>query len=430
MRDLLRLALPSAAFAVLTNGYRVVDQYWIQGVGMEAQAAIGSSFFVVILMYAAFELVSAGAGPLVARATGGDDPEGRRRAIGAGLAGVFIIALGVMAIGLLLAPKIVWLLGLEGETARQCVIYLRVLSATALPIAAVPLIDTCFVAMGQPRVPMVLHGLALAVNIVLSPALIYGAGLGIAGAALGSTSAYALTGVIGFLILRRLTGLQWSDVRVSPELARVLRVGRPIAAGTAMYTLVYWAMLKTSISPLGPQVNAALGIGFSALEGVSWPLFHGLSIAVAALVGQHLGAGRPDAAKKVVLAALPFCVLLGTTFTLIFYLGARGLTGLFTEDASVHAAAILYAQVIAVSQLGVALESLFEGVLSGAGDTRTVFWLSAPLNLLRVPSAYLLAFPLGLGAAGVWWAVTVTTWIKAGLKGWATFHGRWSELEI
>ncbi len=78
-REVIRLAVPGMLFAVLTHGYRTVDQYWIQGVSTEAQAAIGSSFFVLITFFAAFELVAVGAGPLVARATGAGDPDERRQ---------------------------------------------------------------------------------------------------------------------------------------------------------------------------------------------------------------------------------------------------------------------------------------------------------------------------------------------------------------
>ena len=78
-----------------------------------------------------------------------------------------------------------------------------------------------------------------------------------------------------------------------------------MALGVAAYAGVYWAMLRTSISPLGPEINAALGIGFSALEGITWPIFHGLSIAVASLVGRYLGAGRRELAFATVRLALP-----------------------------------------------------------------------------------------------------------------------------
>ncbi|MFN3202029.1 MAG: MATE family efflux transporter [Bradymonadia bacterium] len=427
---LLTLALQSALFAVLTNGYRVVDQYWIQDVSVEAQGAVGASFFVIILYYAAFELIAAGTSPLIARATGAGDADLRRRLLGQGLFGVLVMAVLIMVAGLLLAPHLAGALGLTGETARQCTLYLRTLSLTVLPIAATPLVDQTFVSMGLPRAPMTFHAIALTVNVVLSPALIFGLDWGIVGAAVASTLSYASTSGMGLILLRRLTGLSLADVRPGPELRQILKIGGPIALGTALYTLVYWGMLKTSISPLGPEVNAALGIGFSALEGVSWPLTHGLALATAALVGQHLGAGDVDAAKALVRKTVVMSTALGLFISAAFYFGAGPLTGLFTDESAVHLEAIVYAEVLAASQLFVAWESLFEGVLSGAGHTRVVFVWSAPLNILRVPLAWWLAHPLGWGAPGVWWAINFTTWVKAIGKGWAVRKGGWATVGL
>ncbi len=57
-------------------------------------------------------------------------------------------------------------------------------------------------------------------------------------------------------------------------------------------------------------------------------------------------------------------------------------------------------------------------------------WLSVPANLLRVPLAWWLAFPLGLGAAGVWWAINITTYAKALSKAWAVRRGGWATITI
>jgi MATE family multidrug resistance protein len=203
-----------------------------------------------------------------------------------------------------------------------------------------------------------------------------------------------------------------------------------MAIGTACFALVYWGLLKTSVSPLGAHVNAALGIGFSALEGFAWPLFHGLSLGVASLVGRYLGAGRPDLARQAFLTAIPLSTFLGMTASIVFFFGGETLTAYFTQDPAVHQAATEYAVILAASQLFVAWEALAEGVLAGAGDTRTVFWYGAPFNLLRIPLAWALAFPLGLGAAGIWWAINLTTYAKTILKGWAAWRGRWAELVL
>ncbi|MGH8603253.1 MAG: MATE family efflux transporter, partial [Gammaproteobacteria bacterium] len=193
---------------------------------------------------------------------------------------------------------------------------------------------------------------------------------------------------------------------------------------------VYWGMLKTTISPLGPHVNAALGIGFSALEGFTWPVFHGVSLGVASLIGRHLGAGRPDLAKRTIASALPVSTLLGISATAMFFFAGGGLSGMFTNDAAVHHEATQYALILAASQLVLAWEALTEGVLAGAGATRTVLWCSMPFNLLRIPLAWLFAFPLGLGATGVWWAINVTTYAKTGFKAWAVWRGKWTDIAL
>jgi len=434
-RELMRLALPGMLFAVMTHAYRTVDQFWIQGVSTEAQAAIGSSVFVLITFFAAFELVSGGAGPLIARATGANDPDARRRVLGTALWAAVGIGLLVSAVGGAGAPWLSAALGLSGQTAAECTTYLRVISLTILPLALTPLVDQSFIAQGDTRSPMILQGLSLGLNFALTPLLIfeaggYGLGLGIAGAALASNGSRAVATAIGLAWLTERTGLRWADVRPSAELRRVLKVGSPIAMGVLTYALVYWALLYFVVSPLGPHVNAALGIGFSALEAVTWPAFHGVSLAVASVVGRSLGAGRPEEARRVVKLALPLITGMGIVASLAFWLGGAFLTGLFTDDPSVHAAATTYAVILAASQLAVAWEALFEGALAGAGDTETVFWLSTPANVLRVPLAWALALSFGWGAAGIWWAINVTTWAKAAGKGYMTWRGRWAELEI
>jgi len=429
-RDLMKFAVPSILFAVLTHGYRSVDQFWIQGVSTEAQAALGASAFVIILYAAVIVILSAGASPLIARATGANDPVALRRSLGAGLSGVLGITILLMVLGVSSADLVASALGLQGETAEECAKYLRMLSWTIFPLVLVPLVDQAFIAMGNAKLPMKLHAYSLALNIGLTPFFIYDANMGIAGAALASNLTRALTTFVGFAILWRQTGMQMSDVRGGKELRRVLRIGLPVTVSVMAYTLVYWAILKTSVSPLGKEVNAALGIGFSALEGIAWPCFHGLSLAVSSFVGRYLGANEEAKAKDVVRKALPLATGLGLTAALIFAGAGPFLTGLFTEDPTVHKEAMLYAQILAFSQIFVAWEALFEGVLAGAGDTRTVFWLSTPFNLLRIPLAWFFAFPLGWGAAGIWWAINITTLMKALCKGWAVHRGRWAEIEV
>ncbi len=435
--ELLRLALPSMASVILTNAYRSVDQYWIQGVGVEAQAAIGSSVFVLIAVFSAFHLSAIGAGPLLARATGAQDPELRRRLLGRALTLSGGVGVLVSVLLVLMAEPVSRLIGLDGLTLSESTTYLRTLGMTALPLALTPLLDQAFVAMGDTRTPMWLQGLSLLLNALMTPLFIFdevaglgGLGMGIAGAALASNASRLITTGLGLHLLARRTGLGLGHLGLGPELLRIVGIGWPAALGITLYAGVYWAMLRTSISPLGPHVNAALGIGFSALEGFTWPAFYGISLALSSVVGRALGAGAPEVARDAIRKAIPLATLAGLLAGLIFFFGGRALTGLFTDDLAVHEAATEYAMILAFSQLFVSWEALAEGVLTGAGDTRAVFWTSVPLNLLRIPLAWALAFPLGLAAAGIWWAINLTSVAKTGLKIGAVWRGRWAELEI
>jgi MATE family multidrug resistance protein len=435
--DLIRLAVPSVALTVLTYAFRSVDQYWVQGLSTAAQAAVGASVFVVIGLFALFELPALGAAPLIARATGAGDEERRRELLGAAMVTTLIAALIVAVLGVAGAGLIARSVGLEGDTAQAFITYWTALCATFLPYAFTPLIDSAFLSMGDSKRPMLLQALGLGANIVLTPLFIFdeafglsGLGWGIAGAAIASNLSRAVAAGIGLWLLAERTGLTLRHVRPGPAIAPILRLGAPLALGTLFYAGVYWLMLRTSISPLGPAVNAALGIGFSALEGVTWPTFHGLSIAVASLVGRALGAGRPELAERALRLASPITTGLGLTAAVVFWLGGERIAGAFSLDPEVRYEATLYATALAFTQLFVAYEALYEGVLSGAGATRQVFWLSAPLNLLRIPLAWLFAFPLGLGSMGVWWAINLTSVLKTGLKWWVVRRGDWRSLEL
>lgn len=424
-REALGLAGASAAFTLLTHGFRLVDQYFVQFVSVPAQAAVGTSIFVLILFHALTEVVSAGTAPWVARATGAGDWAARRRRIGNGVACAVVLSVAVMVGAGGFAEEVAGLLGVRGQTARELAAYLRVLGLGCLPLTLAPLIDQCFIAMGRARVPALLHGLSFVLNAVLTPWFVLGLGWGAAGAAAASVVARAVASGLGGLELARSVGLSARDVRI--DAGPMLQVGLPISLASAMYGLVYWGLLRFAISPLGPAVNAALGIGFSALEGVTWPLFHGIGLALASAVGRSLGAGREDLAWSAIRRMLPLSVGAGLIAWAAFAGAGPALTGIFSSDPEVHGQAIVYARVLAWSQLFVAVESLAEGVLFGSGHTVWMLRISAPLNVLRVPLAAWMAHGLGWGPEGVWWAINLSTMAKASLHWMVVVSGSWTQ---
>ena len=427
MRHLLALALPAIASALLNNFYRVIDQFAVQWLGTPAQAAIGSSTFILIAFYALFMVVSAGTGPMIGRAVGAKDPNKITTIIGNSTLLMLITGL-IYSLGLIFgAPLMAEWVGLSNNTATAFITYLETLGYFGLFIAFGPLIDSIFIAAGDTKTPMWLQLGSTMLNALLNYLLIYTLELGIAGAAMASGISRGVTSLMGFILIIRKYNISW---QVNEIASKIIRVGAPMAGGTLMYALVYWGLLRWTISPLGPEVNAALGIGFSALEGVSWPLYAGVMMAVSSLIGRQLGANDLEGTKETIRLAVPMATGLGLSCALIFWFGSELLCGFFTPDGAVLKEAILYAQILAFSQVFVAYEATFEGILGGAGHNDYQLWLSVPLNIIRIPLAYLLALSMGFGAAGVWWAINITTIVKALGKGLLVRHGTWRHIKL
>lgn len=435
VRDVLRLAWPSVLSFVCNSLYRVNDQYWVGDLGPDAHAALGGCIFLLILNFSCYFLVISGALPLVARATGANDPEARDRTVRHALAVGSILAIGLGLLGRSYTPELIRALGLTGGTAEMARSYMSTIYLGTLPLALAPLVDTIFIGMGNTLIPFLLQVAAVVSNFILNPCLIYGWGPfeehGVAGAAIATCVSRTITTVAGLLILSRTFGVHWLPTR-RLELGhsmRILRIGFPSAVSITIYASIYLLLLRLVITGLGRDVMAGLGIGFNAFEGVSFPLFLGVAVAGSSIVGRNLGAGSQSAVLQAVRSVRLVAAVLGMATSLFFYFAAPSLVPFLTTDPSVIREATSYLHILAFSQLFVALESVNEKFLLGAGRTQPIFWISVPGNALRVPLAWWLAVGLSWGAAGVWWAINISTLVKAGAFTWVVHRRNWMRID-
>ncbi len=453
LRELLRLAWPAVLSYILNNLYRVNDQFWIQGLGGASQSAIGATFFVQVMGFAAIFFAVGGTLALVARATGAGDPTARdsviRHALFLGLLIGGVLTVAVRAnLGV-----IVQLLGLEGELAPLARDYLGMLYLFMGPMALIPVIDAIFIGRGNTRIPMLLQCLAVALNYGLNPILIYGQrarevidapgvvwfselaswlgieGRGLEGAALATGLSRLVSVFLGLAILRFWAGTSLvGSLRL--KLSRwidITRIGAPVAFAIAIYSGAYWALLGTVLTRLENAVTGGLGIGFQVFEGIAFPCYLGISIAGASLVGRAIGARDARAAWEYTHAARSLGRVVGVLFALGFYFLHPWLVPLFTQDDDVARETGRYVMVLAFSQYWVAVETVNEKVLLGSGVTRSILWISPLGNLLRVPLGWLFAISLGFGAWGLWWAINLTTFLKAFLFWRKVQEGSWLE---
>lgn len=404
------VALPAVGSMLVRFTNHAVDQFWIGRLShaAEALAAIASANFLVWAVYSQAALFTTGLQALVSRAVGSQDPAAKARAEKHGLALALLLGVAVCALGLV---SLDWILRFQ-EVAPQVRVlakqYLTIILA-GLPISYVGLaIETIYAAEGDTRTPFRLATLALVGNFLLDPLLIRGAGpipsLGIVGAAL------ATVGVQLFQML----ALLWLHtrkerlVRVRFEVTqwfRFLQLGVPVAVSGTLFSLIYIALVRI-LSPFGTAPVAALGLGHT-IEGLPHFLCVGFSMAAATLVGQNLGADRPDAAGHAGWQVVWTLTRVLIPVALGYGLFAGPLLAIFMNppDADVIRYGQQYLWAAAVAQVWRGWELVLLNAMNGAGYTVVPNVVDTAILMLRLPLAWWLAQRLGMGPWGVWLSI-------------------------
>ena len=304
----------------------------------------------------------------------------------------------------------------------------------ALYVLAAPIIygyfvvDATFRSAGDTRTPLLILAASIAFALVLDPVLILGLGgapaLGIAGAAVATIATRSIAFVVGCIVLRRRGLISFGRPRVA-VMALIARIGLPTAATGVLFSVVYVVIARTA-STFGTPALAALGLGFR-VESWLYMIGVGFGAAAAAIVGQNLGAGHVDRARRAgwwMLGAATVPAILAASVSA--FIPERA-AGIFTHDAAVIAHTANYLRIAAVSQLVVCAEVVLEGALGGAGYTLAPMIASTVLTTSRIPLAI---WSARFGTFGLWWTISATATAR-GLAMIALWKaGRWRRARV
>ena len=407
-RTILALALPAVGSALLTLLFLLVDIFWVGSIlGASALAAVSTAGFAVWILASLGEMIAVGVTAVAARRHG----EGAHGLAAVVAGSTLMVALGVgvvvAALGWILVPGLFALMHTPADVTDLGRLYLTTYLLGTPLVFGFFACEATFRASGDTRTPLLLLATSVALNVMLDPLLITGAGplpaLGIAGAAVAAIFTRGTVLALGFVILvrRRLVRLSVFDVRSA---LAALRVGLPVAANGIFFSLVYIGLTRIT-TRFGVPALAALGIGHK-LEGLSYMVATGFGLASAAIVGQNLGAGRPDRARAAGWMTASYACAAGGVVALAFLAFPETMVGIFTHDAGVIADGSMYLRAMAIVQITMGLEIVLEASLGGAGFTVQPMLWSGLFTAARIPLAAWLAGPFGV--AGVWWALAVT----------------------
>ena len=431
------LAIPMVLEMAMESTFAVVDVFFVAKLGDEAVAAVGLTEAMLTIVYALGIGFAVAATALVARRVGERNLDGAVRAAASAL------SLGVLAgtiIGLpcwLLAPRLLHLMGATPGVVASGSGFTRIILGFNVVVMLLHMGNGIFRGAGDAALAMRTLVVANLINMVLDPCLIFGLGpfphLGLTGAAIATTTGRTIGVLYQLAMLRRGRGriaLRGAAFHVEPKILKeILR----LSAGTVGQFLIAttsWVVLMRILAPFGETVLAGYTIAIRIVVFAFLPAW-GFSNAAATLVGQNLGAGRPDRAERAVWLTGFYTMSFLAVVTGVVVVGAPRLVALFTSHPETAAVAVTALRTLSYGYIAYAWGMATVQGFNGAGDTMTPTWMHLfCFWLLEIPLAWSLANALGFGPPGVFWSVCIAESSMAVLGVILFRRGTWKTARI
>lgn len=439
-RAVFLLAIPMVIEMGMESVFAIVDLYFV-GQLPDSQhniQTVGLTESVLSLVYAMAIGVSMAATAMVARRVGEKDKKGAAHAAMQSLLVGIGIAVAVSVIGLMLAPDILRWMGAEPETVRIGTPYTRLMMGTSLVITLLFLINGIFRGAGDASMAMKSLMIANIANILLCPILILGwgpiPGMGLFGAALATTIGRGIGVCYQLYYLFR--GNSIVNLRLAkwlPDWTVIRSLFKIAAPGTAQFIIgsCSWIFLAKLVAETGhSEASAGYQTAIRIMVFFILPAW-GMSNAAATLVGQNLGAQKPDRAVRSVYATARYNAIFMGVVMLVFFVAAEWVVGFFTHEPEVKRIGTQALQIMSAGFVFYGIGMVMANAFNGAGDTKT----PTRINLVgfwffQIPLAYLLSKPLGLGPVGVFIAIPVAE-TAITIAAWILFlKGRWKDVVI
>lgn len=436
-RGVFLLAIPMVLEMSMESLFAIVDIFFVAKLGAAAIAATGLTEAILTLVYSVSIGLGMAATAVVSRRVG----EGDRRAAGA--AAVQVVWLGLLLGGLvsiagvLAARSMLELMGADSQTIEVGLGYTTVLLGSSVSIVLLFLLGAVFRGAGNPSLSMRSLWLANGINIVLDPCLIFGLGpfpeLGVTGAAVATTTGRTI-GVLYQLyhLSRPESGLIITRADIAPNLDGIARIVRIGAGGVFQFLIATssWLLLIRIIAAYGPAAVAGYTVALRLFDFSFLPAW-GFGNAASTLVGQNLGANRPDRAVKAVWQVVRYNVLYMGSFGFLFIFASEPVARFFTDDLAVVAFAAECMRWAGYGYALFAVGMVLTQSFNGAGDTRTPMWINFVCYwVVQIPLAYWLANAVGLGPQGVFISILIGESLLAVYAFVLFRRGHWQQVQI
>jgi len=436
-RAVLLLAVPMVLETAMESVFAVVDVFFVARLGPAAVATVGLTETMLTLIYTVAIGLSIGVTALVARRTGEKDPDGAARsAVQAVLLG-FGVAAFLGFVGITQAPRLLALMGAEADVIGPGASYARIMLGANVTVLLLFLTNAIFRGAGDAAIAMRVLWIANGINIVLDPALIFGLGpfpeLGLKGAAIATNIGRGAAVLLQFWVLFSASSrvkIRRQHLELNPKVMwQLIRL-----SGTGTFQVFIgeasWIGLTRILAGFGSGVLAGHTIGIRIIIFAILPSW-GMSNAAATMVGQALGADKPERAERSVWIAGIYNMVFLTVIGALFVAFAPQIVRLFTTEPEPARYAVLCLRIVSLGFPFFAYGMVLTQSFNGAGDT----WTPTIINLFcfwmfELPCAYVLAYLLEVGPVGVFVAMTISFSSLAVVSAVIFRRGKWKTKQI
>jgi putative MATE family efflux protein len=413
-RSVILLAIPMLLEMAMESIFAVVDVFFVSRLGAEAVATVVLTESMLTMVYTLAMGLGIGATAMVSRRIGERDQDGAATAAMQAIWLGVIVAAVLGICGAVFAPQLLRAMGADAGVLQTGTTFTRVMLGGNISVLMLFLVNAIFRGAGDAAIAMRTLWFANIINMTLGPCLIFGIGpfpeLGVTGAAVGTTIGRSAGALFALSRLLR----PGSRIRLGPQhlplhgdiMWRLIKLS---ASGTFQIFIgtASWVLLIRIVSSFGSAVIAGYGIAIRVIIFALLPSW-GMSNAAATMVGQALGANKPQRAERAVWIAAKYNAIFLAAVGAVFVLGAPWIVRIFTADPIVTASAIDALRVISAGFVFYAYGMVLTQSFNGAGDTWTPTWINlACFWFWEIPLGWFLALRTGLGAHGVYLAVAI-----------------------
>ena len=435
IKNIFQITLPAVFDLLAQTLIMALDMKMVSSLGPSAISSVGVGTAGMYALIPALIAVATGTTALLSRAYGADNKLDGKKAF----AQSFFIAvpLGIILtiIFLIFSEQIINLVGNAKDMNLSDAILYQNMTVIGFPFLGVSIATFyAFRAMGENKILMIGNTLALVLKIILNFLLVYLFKWGIFGAALSTTLTRLFSAIFSIYLVfwskKNWISLELKDLKFDYFISkRILKVGIPAAVeqlGLRIGMLIFEMMVIS----LGNLSYAAHKIALTA-ESISFNLGFAFSFAASALVGQELGKGSSQKALKDGYICTIIAMIVMSTFGLLFFIIPQFLVLLFTKDKDVIELATMALKIVSICQPFSGASMVLAGALRGAGDTKSVLFITyLGIFLIRIPITYLFLDVLNFGLAGAWIVMTIDLAIRSSLAFYIFRRGKWKYLQV